>query len=74
MEVEEFLEHHGVKGQKWGIRKKIAKSGARVGRGFDIHNKNPDDEFSTAKKAALITAGGIAAFVILQRVGLRILL
>jgi hypothetical protein len=30
---EEFLDHHGVKGQKWGIRNKVVKGTKAVGRG-----------------------------------------
>lgn len=29
MEVEEFLEHHGVKGQQWGVRNEIRLQTAR---------------------------------------------
>lgn len=32
METEEFLEHFGVKGMKWGVRKAASKTAA-VGRG-----------------------------------------
>ena len=30
---EEFLDHHGVKGQKWGVRNKVVKGTKAVGRG-----------------------------------------
>ena len=33
IEEEVYLSHHGVKGQKWGIRNKVAKGGKAVGRG-----------------------------------------
>lgn len=30
-EVDDFLEHHGVKGQKWGIRNPKTKKGLQIG-------------------------------------------
>lgn len=35
-DVDAFLEHHGVKGQKWGIRKSFLDRISRVSRGTSI--------------------------------------
>jgi RNase P protein component len=39
-DVEEFLEHHGVKGQKWGIRNKSKRTSAVTSREHKRIKKN----------------------------------
>lgn len=44
-EYEEYLEHHGVKGMRWGIRKDKNKSGSRIKKKLDP-SKLSDEELS----------------------------
>lgn len=35
-EIDDFLEHHGVKGQKWGVRNKRIAKGAAIAGGVAV--------------------------------------
>lgn len=48
MEVEDFLEHHGIKGQRWGIRRENLDRISRVAKGTG----------RVAKRVALATGRG----------------
>lgn len=55
--IDDFFEHHGVKGQKWGVRKqKIRAFGQRHEKGLKI-----------AGGSAAIAAGAVAAGLVLRR-------
>lgn len=38
-QIDAFLEHHGVKGQKWGVRNKITSFNVRRGRQKQLHRE-----------------------------------
>ena len=63
-EAEDFLGHHGVKGQKWGIRNKITKGTRAVGRGArktgNFVKKHPKGIAVGVGSAVLIAAGALA--------------
>lgn len=43
--VLEFLDHHGVKGQKWGVRQKVSSSSFK-GDARTQHQKNQDRDMT----------------------------
>lgn len=65
-EQETFIEHFGVKGQKWGVRRQ-RDSGGRVGLGTRLKKKltfKPNSELTDqekVKRAAKIVAGLLVA-------------
>lgn len=76
IDVDEFLEHHGVKGQKWGQRRRQAsiarekryKAGTQTLRDKIIRDADLDplhrrDPASTKKRVAM---GAVAAALILK--------
>jgi hypothetical protein len=56
-EAEDFLDHHGVKGQKWGIRNKASRAVKATGRGIKKVGK-------TAKKHPLAVRNVVAATIV----------
>ena len=46
---EEYLSHHGVKGMKWGVRRKISRDGHRVARSQSLLESNHRSERSRQK-------------------------
>lgn len=62
IEVDAFLEHHGIKGQKWGIR-----TGASI--------RAPKGDFKSRSKTqkAILIGGGIAGWVASHKVTEKIL-
>lgn len=65
---EEYLEHFGIKGMQWGIRKKQLQSGAhKVGVGARKAWANPSVRIiarTGAITTAAILAGGIGAMAV----------
>ncbi len=63
-----YLAHYGVKGMKWGVRKKIETSGFRRRSSFPIRGIKTSKKFNrTARKvikAAAITGGVLAVYAI----------
>lgn len=50
-EVNEFLDHHGVKGMKWGIRNEEKPTGRHRGRGSSSENRpKTADEYNSDKQ------------------------
>ena len=64
-EISDFLEHHGIKGQKWGIRNKITKGTRAVGRGArktgNFVKKHRKGIAIGVGSTALIAAGALVA-------------
>ena len=68
-----YLEHHGIKGQKWGIRRFQNKDGTRTVAGKARQNNNKDAADSEPEKSGIgkykkliiagIVVGGVAAGV-----------
>lgn len=54
---QEFLEHHGIKGQRWGIRRYQNKDGTLTSQG----ERRYSDKKETGKKVAVGIAVGAAA-------------
>lgn len=54
MTTDEFLEHHGIKGMKWGVRKERSGSSGQ-------YSTNPGSDHAKLKKAAKIGGGVLAA-------------
>jgi hypothetical protein len=73
--VEEFLEHHGTKGMRWGVRKEhsIGSGGRSSGNstrssgGKFVSKQHQHKGLSTGQKTALV-AGGVLAAVLIARV------
>lgn len=63
-EAEDFLNHHGVKGQKWGIRNKAVTVGKTIGRGTKKTTQYVKDR--PAGTEAVIGFGLIAAMAVLR--------
>ena len=63
-EAEDFLGHHGVKGQKWGIRNKAVTVGKTIGRGAKKTTQYVKER--PAGTEAIIGLGLIAATAILH--------
>ena len=65
LDHEDFLNHHGVKGQKWGIRNKITKGTRAVGRGTrktgNFVKKHRKGIAIGVGSTALIAAGALVA-------------
>jgi hypothetical protein len=57
-EVEDFLDHHGVKGQKWGIRNDIKKVSSGIKKASKFVGRHP-------KGTVFVLAGAAAAAQIL---------
>lgn len=67
--VDEFLEHHGVKGMKWGVvREKAASAGSRIDRHVaESSSKRKAVELGAAFVATTLVTGGnvpLAALVV----------
>ena len=43
METEEFLEHYGVKGMKWGVRQKVPKTSSDYKQTSKYRNRHPSE-------------------------------
>lgn len=57
-----FLEHHGVKGQKWGVR--------RAQRKLDRANRSPEQATADRKATLLKTAAGVGGYSVARAIGL----
>ena len=59
---EDYLMHHGIKGQKWGIRRFQNKDGTRTALGKRREKTDGNRKFalSDKQKSALKIAGGVA--------------
>lgn len=60
-EVDEFLEHHGVKGQKWGVRNQRSTSTSS--------NSKSNKKRNLIIAGGIVAVGGLAAAAILKRRG-----
>ncbi len=62
--TEEFLEHHGVKGMKWGIRKeRIKKSTKRRAKQFQANRKAKAKRQIIATRRRQLSEGDLRKFV-----------
>lgn len=48
--VDEFLEHHGIKGQKWSIRRTPEQLGKRAQDFYDSYKSTPIGVLDSAKE------------------------
>lgn len=51
--MEAYLEHHGVKGQKWGVRRYQNEDGTRIGSGSKKKKSSLKSKVSAAKEKAM---------------------
>jgi len=73
-EVEDFLEHYGVKGQKWGVRKAnkaVAKAGERAKTPDRFGNRNNQDTQRRVDRVRSV-ASGTASTATKARVALTV--
>ena len=68
--IDHFLEHHGVKGMKWGVRRSFpskmarAKKRKRLNDTYDQRKK--DSKMSLGEKAGSLLLGGPAGLVVVK--------